>query len=624
MNLLNAFRADRRQARRSDRKSRLQVEQLEDRMVPTILFSPTGYGAEQLTSNSQRHAMQSPNVNLLFWGSYWGTQQGLTDQMKIGLNTLVLLNSPYLTGLIEYGSDGKANPGKVRYDYSDPQYNGQPGFTVGQLNAEVDSKIYNPNDQNPIYVVITAPGVTGADQPSGTGGYNKLDLNKYHFAWVGTGSDSPGGPVNIDGFTRTLSHELVEGMSYATDGTGIGVIPPSGVPNPQNQIADNEGEFYGYRLAGMLVATYWSYNNQAFIVPDGNQQNFTLYPKWDSNHNFQGNYNLYIQGGQLGPGNPDTAVFTQPGPGLMQVSLNNEVVRFDPNTIKVASFAGDQTNMWVNGLPGGVTLNIRSLYSSSNTHVTVGAGGSLANVAGTVNVGSNVSDPGKEALTVDDAGDNTNYRNLTITSSQVKVSGDNNGAEVINYYGATANRDGTLHGVTALQVNGPGGDLNYFFVESTARNTPVTVVTGSRHNEVDILGTSSAVTVQDWGTDNITVGGGSLTAIAGPVNISQASGTTSLSINDAGDNSARTIIVTDHSVFFEGLTTIWYQPATKYGNGLLGVTELQVKAPRVGNNFFDIDSVGQYVNVDIYLQASDDAEGSASRNPNVHYHVGGY
>src|SRR5262249_54697397 len=140
----------------------------------------------------------------------------------------------------------------------------------------------------PIYVVVSDPTSSaqyngGWNAPgfySGPGGF--LGDGPIHMIWVGTSTTAAGG-VWKDGFTLTLSHELAETISDPAN--LMNVNPPSALPssllNPPgtlNQIGDFEPERYGYRLNGNLVQPYWSAQDLAFIVPDGNSQKFYLTP----------------------------------------------------------------------------------------------------------------------------------------------------------------------------------------------------------------------------------------------------------------------------------------------------------------------------------------------------------
>ena len=85
----------------AQQRARLALEALEDRTVPTVLFIPT-FGAETVQGSNE--GMISPSVHLIFSGSSW-TQQ--SEQALLN-SVASILAGPYLSGLTQYGSDGKA------------------------------------------------------------------------------------------------------------------------------------------------------------------------------------------------------------------------------------------------------------------------------------------------------------------------------------------------------------------------------------------------------------------------------------------------------------------------------------------------------------------------------------
>ncbi|MDB5306818.1 MAG: hypothetical protein JWO38_1020 [Gemmataceae bacterium] len=79
------------------------------------------------------------------------------------------------------------------------------------------------------------------------------------------------------------------------------------------------------------------------------------------------------------------------------------------------------------------------------------------------------------------------------------------------------------------------------------------------------------------GHDAVTVGNGSLSAIAGPVNVSNTSGTTSLTVNDSQDTAGRAIRVTGSTIDFGGPSPITYASGSVLSNGTrVGVTSVDI------------------------------------------------
>jgi hypothetical protein len=315
---------------------RLFLEELEDRIQPTVIFPPQ-FGGETLLQSSAGDynyvPLSSPNVHVIFWGSYWATHSDQITSLTRDMTTI--LNSNYTGGLTDYHSDGKvvyAGP-----PYQDPSAlpagfePGNSGNSGSAIQGEIDSFINTnptvlspPSNGDAIYTVVT-------EEDTGGGSYNApgiyttssgstLPLMMISLAFV---------PSDQDGFDRTFSHELIEAMSSNPnnhDGLGVQVTPGSNLPpdvlgtaSIPGQIADYEpGTFpaYAYRIggsSGVRVTPYWSNATDSsgaylpgqgnYIVPDGNTQELTLKPIWtvdsSGHHVHNGQYDLYINGDQL-------------------------------------------------------------------------------------------------------------------------------------------------------------------------------------------------------------------------------------------------------------------------------------------------------------------------------------
>jgi hypothetical protein len=102
-----------------------------------------------------------------------------------------------------------------------------------------------------------------------------------------------------------------------------------------NQVADGEPDAspgYGYRLNGVLVKPYWSDEDQAFIVPDGNRQEFTLEAA-PAGPPGPARYRLSVRGDQLGAASDDQVLIDRGAWGGVRVALNGELAQFDAGAI---------------------------------------------------------------------------------------------------------------------------------------------------------------------------------------------------------------------------------------------------------------------------------------------------
>jgi hypothetical protein len=468
-------------------KAALQIEALEERAVPTIAFTPH-FGAES-TSGTTNFSLQSPTVNFVFSGSYWSTAQGQQDEAGLLSSAKAIMSGPYLSGLTQYGSDGKALFGQAWNDSGTVASN--PSATA--LQTFLQSSITNHNaapgshDSHhlPIFVVVSDPSSSAGSNsgwnapgnyvqtitvPLPFGGVLRIPINEsIRMVWLstGTGSDTH---VSKDGFTDLFSHELAESMANS-----IVITPPSGLPSNvkgDQQISDNEpdGGRYMYRLGGNLVQAYWSAKDAAFIVPDGNAQTFFLDPNWTGS-SFNGNFTLRVQGDQLGVNYCDNIRADAFGSNT-SVAMNRESAIFDPNQIKTIDIdtRGGYNTVRLAEVAAGVTVNVDSL-GLSNDFVVVGSdGGSLAGIQGQVNISNN---SGHTWLEVYDTADGP--RNITITDHSVAVGG----LTTINYEGGFRwNPNGPVDGVTTLEVD-DGLGPNHIEVDSVSNLTNTLILAAS-------------------------------------------------------------------------------------------------------------------------------------------------
>jgi hypothetical protein len=303
-----------RSGRSKQRSRRLECEALDQRDLPTVVFNPV-FGAETIFWRPNRQAitspmasnataLENPTVYLIFWGSSWTS----ATASQYASDAKTTIQSPYLSGLKQYGSDGQATYGDYTIDNSTANDANRDAEIQYILDNKMTSWIKpsgiapNPNGSNvgaagylqsPIYIVVCDNGDGNAS--NGGGLYTSKGTT-----YLTNGIMIDNGTIE-DSFTDLFSHELVERISDGT-GAGIGMNAPVNVSGEYSnaQIADNEpdGGRYTYRLNNsVLVQAYWSIHDQAFIVPDGQQQNTILDPLWKGT-SFT-NQSLLLQQGNL-------------------------------------------------------------------------------------------------------------------------------------------------------------------------------------------------------------------------------------------------------------------------------------------------------------------------------------
>jgi Ca2+-binding RTX toxin-like protein len=629
------FGNQRRSGSSRRRSELLLIEPLEDRMVPTVFITPR-FGAENLVPTAfgdfNYTPLVSPDVHLIFWGSYWNTNSAQVDTLKSDFQAIV--SSPYTSGMTDYHSAGLAFNGGVYTDLSssppqgyDPgngnatDVNGHTSFS--DLQTEIGNVINDsasgipapPSDGDAIYVVVTATG-TGASYnapgkyflPSGF----PIPMEMISLSFV---------PNDFQGCEATFSHELIEAMSSDPVGAingfdcSVGVTPPASLPSnllrgaapgSPAQICDNEPEAYGYRIGGptgQVVAPYWFnatlnggylLGQGDYIVPDGNSEQVTLQAKWTidpstGNAIFNGNYNLSI-----GPVD-GTVTLTGYGAGW-QISINGQNFFFDPQVNPIANLTLTMGN-------GNDTVNVEGTNTFSNNFVTInlGNGTDTVNVEGTsvftkllsVNLGggadtvnltpttqflghieSNVTINGGAGIDTLNVNDQQALvaQPWTLTSSSVA----NSISGTINYFD-----------INQVTINGGTGN-NIYNVRGTESFFVTTLNTGGGTDTVNVQATGLSSTLNingnGKGNDVVNIGGkapslgGTVANIAGAVNVSNSSGHTTLNVDDSGDTTGRTVTVTSSSV-----SGTWAPAAINYTGG--HVSALNLLGGDGGNTF---------------------------------------
>ena len=268
-----------------------------------ILFRPVGRPPEVFSFNgtlmsqpltSNPDALNSPKVYFIFVGPQWkqnGAPIAAVNSMIAAVKAI--LSSAYLSGLKQYGSDGNAVFGDFTIDTSlDPltwtkDYT-LPNGTIDHSNNpvwyETDKILSNPAFSSwnpPPGNALTSPIYVVPRYAGGPAGSNDFGPNPPYTSRAVNIIDVTISSVDdIDGFSWAFSHELAERIS-----SGIGGLQEVS-PDPGGQIADGEPEgndYYAWQLngsSGPVVTSYWSFLDQAFVIPDGNLQRVLVVPVW--------------------------------------------------------------------------------------------------------------------------------------------------------------------------------------------------------------------------------------------------------------------------------------------------------------------------------------------------------
>jgi Ca2+-binding RTX toxin-like protein len=502
----------RRSPQRPGKALRLELEALESRLVPTVVvhYNPA-FGPEHATTYTAGDVLHNPQINLIFWGSYWKNPVNSPTQNDIFNKVVSVVSSPYASRLTDYRADP---PGPGNYniqainalsDSPDP-IDGM--FSLGDVTNVVTNLtdhdcLPDPDSLSnlPIYVVITPPGVH-SNQPGLLGEHfwtatgNLFDLDYAPMMWCGINTFSAATNYQ-DGFSDTFSHELAETLSDPNPnnpGTTVTAGPNYPAGDSLVEICDAEAQSYGYRLNNALVQSYWLQSSQAFVVPDGNAQNFYLTPQWDSaNKNFLGTYVLTVQGDQLGASFNDSIALDVTSSGGVTVQLNGEKATFDPGVISsiVVNGGGGNDTLRIDATPRLVPVTVHLGKGVDNVNLTPTAQ-QLQAIGGSVTIEGG---GGTATLTLNDQNDSLAGQQFDLTATGMTMTGP--GPAV------------TYHGLSSVVLNGGSGAMAYF-VDSTS--AALTINTGKSRNLVtvcqnaeDLDALAGALTISGSGADTLVV-----------------------------------------------------------------------------------------------------------------------
>ena len=230
-------------------------------------------------------------------------------------------------------------------------------------------------------------------------------------------------------------------------------------------------------------------------------------------------------------------VSTPMGAGGLQVTLNGQSVTFAPNAISgvTVSAATGTNTIQVLGVAGGVSVNLVDSWGGID-NVSIGANGSLQNIAGSVQVTgfSPVTN-----LSILDSADTAAYGNVTV--SDTGVSGLTPSA--ISYQSGRLN---------SLTIYGGSGASTYNVVNTPNAPGGTALYSGAGASTVNVSGTTGALNVVvgqlggvgvDPAVSTVNIGSdGSVQAINGTVYVGNFNGYTSLNVNDSADTVSHTAV----------------------------------------------------------------------------------
>jgi hypothetical protein len=381
------------------------------------------------------------------------------------------------------------------------------------LNLVVHDAIYSnglpaPNQQNykPIYVVVTPNGVMSAEEPQDIGyhtafftNYNPFDTENAAYAWVG---NNPSG--NLDTLTPTLGHEIIEATSdpdlWPWDAWRV-KPGASWSGGGDNEICDQEAQNYTARVNGVLVQSYWSQVDGAYLIGGGAEQLTVT------------NKKLIIDGDQLWNSKNDKITVDTDTTQDIVITLNGEqytIPQSELTSIEIDGGSGlDQIN--VNALPSTIPLTINVGTGIDSVNVLSATPNSY-DVNGTITINKQ---SGLYNLTFDDQG----------------------GFGKIPYNvdaGSVSNSFLTINdaGVSSLWLDGEqGGDI--FTINNTPAGSVTWIKGGFGNDELSIAASGGPINFDGvLGNDQATVGLESVADINGQVKLNQGAGNLAVTVDN--------------------------------------------------------------------------------------------
>jgi hypothetical protein len=211
-------------------------------------------------------------VELLFWGDFWNSPDGISRRNLIMTRVQAVLASDYFSELKQYGIDKPHWRGSLVVMKPGPpgafNSNGDIQAVPDLIDDLIDDDVFpDPDDEQIAFVVFMPAGFTQSIGANGshTKDYDyefPFDKDWYWVAWVRSFGDTPG--EDPEDVIRTFSHELVEMLSdpevdgWYAGNPSTGEIGDAAVSGNVKQTA---------WVNGAHVQAYWSNQYGATVIP---------------------------------------------------------------------------------------------------------------------------------------------------------------------------------------------------------------------------------------------------------------------------------------------------------------------------------------------------------------------
>jgi len=240
--------------------------------VPVLVFADSGLPGFSVQHHGGPVGSGIP-VELLFWGDWWNSPQGVARRVLIETRAQAVLASDYFSELKQYGIERPhwrgakivTKPGPPGAFNSDDDQQAVPDL----IDDLIDDDVFpDPDDEKIAFVVFMPQGFTQSINANGahTKDYDYTfpwDVDWFWVAWVRSFGDVAG--EDPEDAIRTMTHELVEMLSdpeadawYASDPQTGEIADAAVSPGPIKQTA---------WVNGAHVSAYWSNQYGATVIP---------------------------------------------------------------------------------------------------------------------------------------------------------------------------------------------------------------------------------------------------------------------------------------------------------------------------------------------------------------------
>lgn len=240
--------------------------------VPFLIFAQNSLNAPAVTYHGGPTG-SGIGVQLIFWGDWWNSPEGISRQVTIQARMQAALASPYFSELSQYGIESPhwrggtivTDPGPtMAFNSNDDQ---QSAWDM--IDDLIDDDVFpDPDDEQIAFLIFMPNGFT---QSVGANGAHSSDFN-YTFpidedyfwaAWIRSFDQPNDNPEDV---IRTATHELVELISDPQQNAWYAGNPQSGEIG--DAALDNDGTTkQSAWVNGAKVQAYWSNRHGATIIP---------------------------------------------------------------------------------------------------------------------------------------------------------------------------------------------------------------------------------------------------------------------------------------------------------------------------------------------------------------------